>query len=241
MGLKYKRDVITKSMEIPPVLEENHRCGLCPTTPEAIARLPPPPLNDPPLSHFRCGHSAHTHCLFNFVYDDSINDLQCPICQSYVVTPEAREHYRGWGRRQREGERARGNLQELWDTNAEFKADILDYKAISRKFGKASKLFSPQLREIKQRFKQNVLTSVELIKMQKRQALRDVQNLESNRLYKSAGSKLERKIRNISQKYNIERWAMEDQLANVTGAPKIARHRYYRWRCASYYLFRIRI
>lgn len=221
---------------------EENRCGLCPTTPEDVARLPAaPPLDDAPLSHFRCGHSAHTHCCFNAAYDTSISDLQCPVCHLHVATPEAREHFRGWGRRQTDRDRVRGNLQELWDTNAEFKADILDYKAMTRKFGKASKLFSPELRQIKQRFKQNILTSVELIKMQKRQAMQDVRRLESNRLYKLAGTSIERKMRNIERKYNVERWALEDQLANVTGAPKIARRRYYRWRNSTSYLFRIRI
>jgi hypothetical protein len=217
-----------------------NRCGLCPTTPEEVARFPPaPPLDDDTLSHLRCGHSVHTHCLLNSIYDTSITEIQCAICHLHVATPEARAHYRNWGRA-RHADRDRAGLQELWDTNAEFKTDVLAYKVISRKFGKASRQYKPELRQIQERFKQNILTSLESIKMQKQQAIQDVRRLASNKMFKSAGASLERKTRSIERKYNLGRWGLDD-LANITGAPKIAQHRYYRWRSNTAYLFRIRM
>jgi hypothetical protein len=220
--------------------EREHRCSLCPTTHLDAERLPtPPPLENAPTCNFPCGHSAHTHCIFNTIYETSINELLCPVCNLHVATQEARDHYRGWGV-DRARLRERDEIQELWDTNAEFKADILEYKAISRKFGKASAIYKPELRQIKERFKQNILTSIETIKIQKRQAQQDVLRLESRKIFRMAGATIERKIRRIERKYNIARWAL-DELSNIRGAPKFAQHRYYRWRCAVGYLFRTRI
>ncbi len=216
------------------------QCSLCPRTDEQRARLPQPPepLLEVPMSDLRCGHQVHTHCLINELSQQR-QQATCAECQVTVMSDEAivfyRDVYDEYGRV------ARNTVRDLWANNEEFRNDVKQYKKISGKVSITQRLYARELKEVKNRFRQNVLTSIEVINDQKRRATLELNALESRKAYKKAGAAICRKLNEFRRKWDISGWGLRE-LNDIEGAPKIPRQMvYYRWRMAPKYIFRLRL
>lgn len=220
--------------------QENHACMLCPTTPEEVARVPPPPpLEGAPMCQFRCGHSAHTHCCMNFFYTYGLDiQTRCITCQEHLLLPQAREHYDRFERGRNIDER---QIVELWNTNPTFKKDLKEYKRLLREANKAFKEYNPHLSLIKRRFKENILGSVEMIKLQRKQAIGEWRALPSKKAYLLSEARVKRHIAKIERTYNLSRWEFRNLYRTIPRFPRMTYRNTYRWRQREKYIFRIRI
>ena len=136
---------------------------------------------------------------------------------------------------------ARNTAADLWANNEEFRTDVKEYKKLSLKMSKVQRVYARELRVLKERFKQNVLTSIEVINDQKRQAIRELNGLESRKLYKRYGGAVSRKLNILRRKWDLSMWNLRD-LNDIQGAPKFSRSMmYYRWQCAPKYIFRLKL
>jgi 23S rRNA A1618 N6-methylase RlmF len=214
-------------------------CSLCPTTDMARANLPEPPiLLEAPMAFLRCGHQVHTHCLINELYT-RMEEVTCAECQITILSERAlsfirdrHEEYRNVSRR---------TVATLWADNEEFRNDAKEYKKLCGTLTKAQRIYTKELGVIKRRFKQNVLTSIELINDQKKQSTIDLNALESRKLYKKAGFAIRRKLNHFRSKWDISPRTLRE-LNDIEGAPKIYyKNMYYRWRCSPKYIFRLKL
>lgn len=221
-------------------MEENHLCSLCPVTDAARARLPEPPeLEGAPMSTLSCGHEVHTHCLINEIYTRR-QEANCAECQLQIMRETAAAFFRE--RDDYDGDiTIRQPVTILWNNNEEFRNDVKEYKKLNSKVLSTYRDYSKELGQIKQRFKQNVLTSIELIKDQKRQAIHDLNTLASRKTYKRASGTVMRKLDYIRRKWDISIWNLKE-LNDIEGAPKIPRRVVYsRWRSSPKYIFSLKL
>ena len=223
-----------------PEPQQDLRCMLCPTTPEEVARVPPPPpLEGAPMCQFRCGHSAHTHCCMNFFYTHGLDiQTRCLTCEEFLMLPQAREHYDRFERGRNIDER---QILELWNTNPTFKKDVKEYKRLLREANKAFKEYNPQLSLIKRRFKENILGSVEMIKLQRKQAIGEWRALPSKKAYLLSEARVQRHIGKIERTYNLSRWEFRNLYRTIPRFPRMTYRHTYSWRQREKYIFRIRI
>lgn len=214
-------------------------CSLCPRTDDQRREMPEPPeLDEAPMSDLRCGHQVHTHCLINRMYVQRLR-ATCQECDVTIMREEEAIFYRD--RYDDYGRTARNTVADLWANNEEFRKDIKEYKKLSAVVSRTQRLYTRELKDIKNRFKQNVLTSIEVINDQKRQATVELNALASRKVYKKAGAAICRKLNNMRRKWDVSGWSLRE-LNDIEGAPKIPRQMiYYRWRCAPKYIFRLRI
>jgi hypothetical protein len=219
--------------------EDDGLCSLCPRTDDQRRGLPEPPeLDGAPMSDLRCGHQVHTHCLMNSLYTRR-EEASCAECQVTFMTEEAitfvRQRYDDYGRV------VRNTVANLWANNEEFRNDVKEYKKLSGKATTTQRIYARELKELKNRFKQNVLTSMAVINDQKRQATIELNALESRKVYKRAGAAISRKLNHFRRKWDVTSWGLRE-LNDIQGAPKIPRHMiYYRWRMSPKYIFRLRL
>jgi len=128
----------------------------------------------------------------------------------------------------------------LWRNNEEFRREILVYKKCMAKANTSRLKYRKDLRVVQHRFKQNILTSIELIKDQKRIAKEEYKRIESAKVYKRNAHHAERMLRGLRRRWDVDQWSLRN-LNNIDGAPKISANRYYRWREKPSYLFRVRV
>lgn len=218
---------------------EERLCSLCPTTDEERRAIPEPPeLDEAPMSDLRCGHQVHTHCLINRLYIGRIR-ATCEECQVTIMRDEEaaffRDRYEDYGRI------VRNTVADLWANNEEFRNDVKEYKKLIGKVITTKRIYAKELKVIKDRFKQNVLTSVEVINDQKRQAVNALNALESRKIFKRAGSAMGRKLIYFRRKWEVNSWALRE-LNDIEGAPKITRSVLYsRWGSSPKYIFRLKL
>jgi len=210
-------------------------CSLCPRTDLERGRLPEPPeLDGAPMSNLRCGHEVHTHCLINQLYLGR-RHAACSECQVTIMREEAIEFYRDMYQND-----AGQTVATLWANNEEFRNDIKEYKKLSGKLTQVKRVYTKELKVIKDRFKQNVITSIEVINDQKRQAIADLKALDSRKKFQRAGSAIGRKLIYFRRKWDISSWGLR-QLNDIEGAPKITRVVYSRWGSSPKYIFRLKL
>jgi len=214
-------------------------CSLCPRTDNERRGVPEPPeLDEAPMSDLRCGHQVHTHCLINQMYLRRLA-ATCQECEVTIMREEEAEFYRE--RYDDYGRVARNTVADLWANNEEFRNDVKEYKKLSGKATVTQRVYARELKEVKNRFKQNVLTSMAVINDQKRQATLELNALESRKVYKKAGAAIARKLNHFRRKWDVSGWGLRE-LNDIEGAPKIPRHMvHYRWRMAPKYIFRLRL
>lgn len=218
---------------------EEGLCSLCPRTDEERRAIPEPPqLDEAPMSDLRCGHQVHTHCLINRLYIRRIR-ATCEECQVTIMREEEAAFYRN---RYDEYDRVtRNTVADLWANNEEFRNDVKEYKKLTSKMVSTQRVYSKELKVLKDRFKQNVLTSIAVINDQKRQAIADLKALDSRKKFQRAGGAISRKLHSFRRKWDLSAWSLRD-LNDIQGAPKMPRQiMYYRWRCAPKYIFRLRL
>ena len=214
-------------------------CSLCPTTDQQRARLPPPPeLEGAPMSDLRCGHQVHTHCLLNKMHLTRQNST-CEECQVTIMREEEIEFYReiydDYNRV------ARQTIGTLWADNEEFRNDVKEYKKLGSKLTRMQRMYSKDAKVVKNKFKENVLTSIELIKDQKRLATSELTALESRKNFRRAGLAVLHKLNYFRRKWDVSSWALRE-LNDIEGAPKISRSMvYYRWHSSPKYIFRLKL
>jgi hypothetical protein len=220
-------------------MQADHQCSACPRTDEERRAVPhPPDLEGAPMSDLRCGHQVHTHCLINRLYSGRLT-ATCAECQVTIVTEAEitfyRERYEDYGRD------ARQTVTTLWSDNEEFRKDVKEYKKLLGRSTTLHRMYSNDVKVIKNRFKENVLTSIAMINDQKRQATNEVNVLPSRKVSKRAEGLVIRKSNQIKRKWDISPWALRE-LNAVEGAPKIPRSMvYYRWHYSPKYIFRLKL
>jgi hypothetical protein len=217
----------------------DHLCSLCPRTDHQRARVPPPPaLEDAPMSDLRCGHQVHTHCLMNEL-SEKRQRAECAECQITVMRDEAVAFYRE--RFEDYGNLRRQTVATLWANNEEFRNHVKEYKKLSGKMTTTRRVYAKETRVIKERFKQNVLTSIEVIKDQKRQATLELNALQSKKLYRRAAGAIQRKLNFFRRTWDVTSWSLRE-LNDIEGAPKIPRQMvFYRWHSSPKYIFRLKL
>lgn len=215
---------------------EANQCSLCPTTPAEIARRPDPPANQP-FATLPCNHIVHTHCLVHTLCTRK-RETSCGNCDARVLRQEDLTFYQHLYEDDYELHR-RATVENLWQNSEDFRREILVYKKMMAKANTANLQYRRDLRLIKNEFKQDTITSVELIKLQKAVAVRKYKALESVKNYRRAGQAAERVLRRIRTLWDVDQWSLRN-LNNIDGAPKIPRNRYFRWALTPRYLFRIR-
>ena len=212
-------------------------CSLCATTPGEIARRPEPPANQT-FSILSCNHRVHTHCLVHALCTLR-QQATCGECAVTVVRAEDINFYRHLYDDDYELRR-RAMVEELWRDNEEFRREILLYKKCMAKANTSGVKYRKDLRVVKNRFKQNILTSIELINDQKRIAKEEYKRIESAKVYKKNAQHAQRMLRGLRTRWDVDQWSLRN-LNNIDGAPKISANRYYRWRETPTYLFRVRV
>jgi hypothetical protein len=221
-------------------MEEDHNCSLCPRA-EEIQNYPeyPQPLENAPMAMLSCGHQVHTHCLLNRCYYGR-NEETCNECGTLLVSEETIEFFRG--RYDRRNMHYTENVRTLWENNEEFRKDIHEYKKIIGRLRSMSTLYSKDVKVVKNRFKQNILTSVEMIKEQKREATMNINRFASKKNYRSSLYSYTRMYSKLLRKWDIS-FSSLTELNNIVGAPKIPRISKYRHmrRFLPKFLFNIRI
>lgn len=216
---------------------EQAQCSLCPTTPAEMARRPDPPANQP-FATLPCNHIVHTHCLIHTLCTTK-QETSCGNCNARVLRQEDLTFYQHLYEDDYELRR-RATVENLWRNSEEFRKEILVYKKMMGKANTANLQYRRDLRLIKNEYKQNTITSVELIKLQKAIAIKKYKVLESVKNYRRAGQAAERVLRRIKTLWDVDQWSLRN-LNNIDGAPRITRNRYYRWGLNPRYLFRIRV
>jgi len=222
--------------------QPQHRCSLCPE----VGNGPPQPnLDDPAFSDLRCGHQVHTHCLLTFVLSMRIrrhaaHTATCAICDIPLVDGETIQYYENLYEDNEQPQR-RKTVKELWETNPEFKNDIKAYKKAMTEFNVSYRAFNKEAKVIRTRFLQNVDTSVQLIRDQKRVSVQEFKRIQSRRIFMSKSNRLTRLKNQIRAIYGMSLWDIADALKDIEGAPKIRRAFYYSWKIRPDSFFRIRI
>lgn len=214
-------------------------CSLCPRTDEQRARLPQQPeLEGAPMSDLRCGHQVHTHCFINELSRRRQHSV-CAECQVTMMREEAITFYRNLY--DPYDATAQQTLTTLWSNNEEFRKDVKEYKKLLGRSTKLHRIYTRDIKVIRNRFKENVLTSVAMINDQKRQATNEVNVLQSRKISKRAAGLVIRKSNQIKTKWDISPWALRE-LNDIEGAPKIPRSMvYYRWHYSPKYIFRLKL
>jgi hypothetical protein len=219
---------------------EQGRCSLCPTTQREIDRAPEAPnLEIATKSTLHCGHQVHTHCMIHELYMERTT-AACPECNLTIIPQANIDFYRLHLYQDYDhDDRERVRIINLWNTDESFRNDIKAYKKLLGKLNTVSLPYKRDVKVITNRFKQNTLASVALIKDQQRLAKADYKVLPSLKLYRKHLNVSERSFRDIKNKWGTSRWNLR-YLNDIEGAPKFYRNVHYRWR-GSNYLFRVRI
>jgi hypothetical protein len=221
--------------------QPQHRCSLCPEE----NGPPQPNVEDPAFSDLRCGHQVHTHCLITFILSmrlrrNAAHTGTCAICEIPLLDGDTIGYYENMYENDERPQR-RKTVKELWDTNPEFKKDIKAYKKAMTEFNVSYRAFNKEAKVIRTRFLQNVDTSVQLIRDQKRVSVQEFKRIATRRVFMSKSNKLTRLKNQLRAIYGMSLWDIADGLKEIEGAPKIRRAFYYSWKVRPDSFFRIRI
>jgi hypothetical protein len=221
--------------------QAQHRCSLCPEE----NGPPQPNMTDPAFSDLRCGHQVHTHCLITFILSmrlrrNAAHTGTCAICDIPLVDGETIQYYEDLYEGNEQPQRRR-TVKELWETSDEFRKDIKAYKKAMTESNVSYRAFNKEAKTIRTRFLQNIDTSIQLIRDQKRVSTQEFKRIQSRRIFMAKSTKLNRLKNQIRAIYGISLWDIADSLKEIEGAPKIRRLFYYSWKIRADSFFRIRI
>ena len=210
----------------------------CPLCPNADRIHPEPPVfpegTPPPMATLLCGHQVHTHCLIN-EFVNNYARARCGECDARVVEERVQVFFdNGDGR-------PRNTVANLWNNSEEFRNDIRELKKRQLKYSKIKREFNSAAKTVKDRFLENIRTSIEVIRDQKQVAKADYRRIPCKRAFNTLGNSFIRKCNQIRGAYGIGAWELSRQLADIPGAPKFSQTHYYRWRLTPAYFFRISI
>jgi hypothetical protein len=208
-------------------------CPLCPNN-QRIHPEAPAIEGDVPMSTLMCGHQVHTHCLIN-EFVNNYARTRCGTCEQRVVEQRVQDFY------DNNTGRANPNIAQLWAESEEFRNDLRELKKRQLKYNKVKREFNSAATTIKDRFLENVRTSLEIIRDQKQVAKNEYNRIPCKRTYTSLGNSCTRKLNQIRGAYGVGLWDLREQLPNIPGTPKFSQSRYYRWAINPTYFFRIRI
>ena len=164
----------------------------------------------------------------------------CAICEIPLVDAETITYYENLYDDNEQPQR-RKTVKELWETNPEFKKDIKAYKKAMTEFNVSYRAFNKEAKVIRTRFLQNIDTSVQLIRDQKRVSTQEFKRIPSKRVFMTKSNKLTRLKNQLRAIYGMSLWDIADALKEIEGAPKIRRTFYYSWKVRPNSFFRIRI
>ena len=188
------------------------------------------------MSTLMCGHQVHTHCLLNEMANSHVR-AECGECRERVIEERVVTFYDTYDR-PRNGQ----TIAQLWTNSEEFRNDIKELKKRQIKYNKIKKEFNSAARIIKDRFLENIRTSVELIRDQRQASMNEYKRIPSKRIHTTLGNSCVRKLNQIRGAYGVGFWDLRRQLADIPGAPKFSDTcHYYRWRSTARYFFRIKI
>jgi hypothetical protein len=210
------------------------QCPLCPNADRIHPEAPVYPEGNAPMSTLPCGHQVHTHCLIN-EFVNNYARTRCGTCDARVVEERVQNFYdNGDGR-------PRQTVVNLWATSEEFRNDIKELKKRQLKYNRIKREFNSAAKGIKDRFLNNIRTSMEVIRDQKQVAKNEYRRIPCKRVFNTLGNSFIRKLNQIRGAYGIGPWELRRYLPDIPGAPKFTDTSYYRWRSNPAYFFRIRI
>jgi hypothetical protein len=169
-----------------------------------------------------------------FKDDISPTRFSCPTCDQRVIHDEGYQWMRDF-RRHRDGvEPVVGNL---WKTNEPFREDIKNLYKIQREFTSVNKEHGKSLNELKKEWKKLIEPYKAILKSEKEKIINKFKELPLRSKLKSLIGKMTLASAKICETYDIGRYNLFS-VAQIPGAPKIARRNWYhRYRTSSSYLF----
>jgi hypothetical protein len=204
-----------------------------------------------------CGHHVHFLCLFA---ESTINDFigQCPICNvpffpieqvAWVVNyldrfdtdndTEEDEHF--IGPRQRPSQKT---IQEVWNSEPQFRKEVKALKQVQVKFGKARREFKKEHSDLRKKFNEETKHSVDYLKDVKSKYTKLYTQNKNRRSALAYKALFFRRQRDILQKYGLGHLKNMNGLRDIRYAPRIkSRHEMYMNRHIrlAYWAFRIRV
>jgi len=215
-------------------------CTFCPHE----ADLNKPPAIDPanaPRTHFICGHSVHTQCLFVKYYEnggDVINMSRCAECDSSLISQE----FNAWiNNRFRARDDRYNNIEDLWTKNEVFREDVKQLSVVGRQFSSSFRAHDKDIRVLKREYKDIIQGSVTFIESQSEVFNKRLIALPSRKTAIRAKTKYNKLMKSIMETYDISRYEMRF-FEKTKKVPRIPRM--YRYNIRSHmgrYVFRVRI
>jgi len=181
---------------------------------ETVCILCEEPLEGQPQMELLCHHRYHTQCFLTNVataIHGGQDNLQCVVCHQHLFEQEEEENIYEEDE-QTENETAvdseRTRIFQLWDTNAEFRADIKKYQQALRRSSQSFKTFKELLRE-----KKTELNTIYLPIKLHIEGLYSVhkEQIKQSQAHKDYSSALRKSVRyytNLQQKYNMNSWSL---------------------------------
>lgn len=152
-------------------------------------------ISGQPKTELLCGHFFHTECVI-YEWEDH---LRCPQCNIPLFTEEIRETI--YARKVQREERKERRILQLMDMNEEFKKDIRLLKKEITHTRKAKNTFIKFGVDKKRVFQDNIRDIKSLLKVKKQEAIRELKVSSEMKVWKSARSRLQRKVNLFEQKY----------------------------------------
>lgn len=209
---------------------------------ETVCTLCEEPLEGQPQMELLCHHRYHTQCFLTNVataIHGGQDNLQCVVCHQHLFEQEEEENIYEEDE-QTENETAvdseRTRLFQLWDNNAEFRADIKKYQQALRGSSQSFKTFKELLRA-----KKTELNTIYLPIKLHIEGLYSVhkEQIKQSQAHKDYSSALRKSVRyytNLQQKYNMNSWSLSI-LREKRGCKRLQRP-YHRWRSRPSWLIR---
>lgn len=167
-----------------------------------------------PMMVLNCTHSFHTNCFFLFIVEknNTYQPFNCPQCQEHILPPElgplimagAQEDYSDDEDEQHELDL----LDQLWNSNPDFKvkADALKQASITR--DKAQKAFAPVYRNAVTGFKTQIATTLQILKGTAKQAYTGIIQSPEYKARQKTVTSLRRKFSALVEETNSSRWEL---------------------------------
>jgi hypothetical protein len=168
-----------------------------------------------PLVVLNCTHSFHTNCFFLFIVEknNTHEPFNCPQCQEHILPPElgplilatdAQNEYSDDEDEQEQQEQ--DLLEQLWDSNPDFKVKAYALKQASIARDKAQKAFSPVHRNAITGFKTQIATTLQILKGTAKQVYTSIIQSPEYKAKQKTNLSLMRKFSALVEETNSSRW-----------------------------------
>lgn len=200
------------------LLMAQERCSLCPH--EADLNPAPPLEDNPPFTHFRCGHRVHTQCFIVqlSIHLDWFGRVSCPDCAQRVLNDGVLNYLRDY-RDYDAGGRV-NTVANLWETNEVFREQVREAAKLERDAAKKRRVVKLQVDALKKEWKEKTDGYRTILKNMRDSYIRRFREIQGRREMALATGKARRMKTIIRQTYDLGYYELE-RINRIRGAPKI--------------------